>query len=514
MSILQGRTRLSVLFLGLVSGCLAESEDRGAADASAGISPAGDASDSPMDGSGGPGGSPAGESDGSFLPDDAAAGGRPVGDAGPTAPDGRVVTDAVLVPDAMLAPDGRVETDAAPAPDAAAPPDSPPQLAAFRIALTWRTPADEDESDEVGNDLDLHLLRPEGLGWGVTPGDTYYANPQPDWGLPGEPADDPVLVLDDINGAGPELIEFESLAPTAGFPRPYLVGVVYYRVDSLETGAAYGPASLRIVVTARDGTPLWDSDTEFDGGLRLERAQSLAVPLAIAVEEGVPSFISLGHVFEPDGNSVEQPGEVPLGADCDDVGAYRCPEAQACMLAPGRSAGSCVDALGDVELGGACGLEGRLPRCVIGLACRPEPDALFGVCERSVGEGEACGPALCAPGLSCVGAEGLCRATLADGEVCQPAASACAAGVECIDPDEDGTFACGVAVCFETLAALQPCGLEGFFGERERFLTLCRERLSTARQATEAWLDCLLQTATAAAGDAYACFETLLCPQG
>jgi hypothetical protein len=99
--------------------------------------------------------------------------------------------------------------------------------------------------------------------------------------------------------------------------------------------------------------------------------------------------------------------------------------------------------------------------------------------------------------------------------VCQPAANACAAGVECIDPDQDGTFACGVAVCFETLAALQACELEGAFGEPfgdpERFLTLCRERLSTARQATEAWLDCLQERA--AAGGAAACFETLLCPQ-
>jgi hypothetical protein len=97
------------------------------------------------------------------------------------------------------------------------------------VELVWSTPGDDNETDMVGTDIDLHLQHPDGIGWSLSPYDCYYANANPDWGPTG-PQGNPSLDIDDVNGAGPENInlddpEFTDNTVSRG---PYLVGVHYY----------------------------------------------------------------------------------------------------------------------------------------------------------------------------------------------------------------------------------------------------------------------------------------------
>lgn len=78
----------------------------------------------------------------------------------------------------------------------------------LRIELNW---------DNAGDDLDLHLLQPGGMLEDVAGGtDCFYATCAgggPDWGVPTEVADDPLLIEDDVNGTGPEIIYLEAPGP-------------------------------------------------------------------------------------------------------------------------------------------------------------------------------------------------------------------------------------------------------------------------------------------------------------
>ena len=109
--------------------------------------------------------------------------------------------------------------------------------------LRGDTPADPDQTDTdfgAGADLDLHFLHPRSPGWFCSPWDIYFANPNPDWGVPFDAQDDPSLDIDDVNGAGPENINLDE-PQNNGI---YRVGVHYFNDHG------YGPsfATVRIFI--------------------------------------------------------------------------------------------------------------------------------------------------------------------------------------------------------------------------------------------------------------------------
>ena len=113
----------------------------------------------------------------------------------------------------------------------------------IRITVVWDTPADPDQSDTgfgAGSDVDVHLLHPLG-DWFCSPRDCYYANPNPDWGVPFDPSDDPVLDIDDTDGAGPEVMLLHHPEDN----RVYRVGVHYFNDHG------YGPSFVTVDIYVR-----------------------------------------------------------------------------------------------------------------------------------------------------------------------------------------------------------------------------------------------------------------------
>ncbi len=145
---------------------------------------------------------------------------------------------------------------------------------AVHVQLTWRAPGDPDPSDGAGPDADLHLLHPLGE-WGGVPYDCHYANPVPDWGQLDNPADDPILDVDDIGGGGPENVRLAVPEPTGPLGAPYAVGVEYYRSDDRVDPIDYGPIFVTVRAYVR-GELAWTydgpaADGARPGEIRLER---------------------------------------------------------------------------------------------------------------------------------------------------------------------------------------------------------------------------------------------------
>lgn len=129
----------------------------------------------------------------------------------------------------------------------------------IHVEMSWDTPGDNNQTDTTGSDVDLHMLHPRGQRWS-TQLDCYYANPNPDWGMVGDPSDNPALDLDDINGAGPENITLDNPENTDDLGAPYKVGVDYYREESLSSFTGYGPSYVTIRIYL-GGQLAWSNDT-------------------------------------------------------------------------------------------------------------------------------------------------------------------------------------------------------------------------------------------------------------
>lgn len=110
------------------------------------------------------------------------------------------------------------------------------------IEAVWNTPSDDDQTDDNGADVDLHLRHPLARAWAVAPLDCYYANPTPDWGPTGRDGD-PEMLLEDPNGTGPEIVILsapEETTTNAG----YRIGHHYYRADNYNGGEPWGPSEV------------------------------------------------------------------------------------------------------------------------------------------------------------------------------------------------------------------------------------------------------------------------------
>jgi len=150
----------------------------------------------------------------------------------------------------------------------------------LRVEVSWETAGDPDPGDEVGTDLDLHLLHPDASGEWMGAFDCYQANSTPDWGTPGN-SNDPVLVREDGDGSGPETVQITDPESVE-----YDIGVDY--LDDL----GFGPSNATVTVLV-DGSPVyqypgktlldgqfWDfGSVEWPGG---------AVTLVDSVTDGVP----------------------------------------------------------------------------------------------------------------------------------------------------------------------------------------------------------------------------------
>ncbi len=154
---------------------------------------------------------------------------------------------------------------------------------AILVQLTWHNDGDEDETDDHGSDMDLHMLHPLGQKWFSTPYDCYYQNATPDWGQTENPEDDPVIDIDDSNGAGPENI---SLAVPESLEKPYRVGVHYYRTKDRQRDIDYGPADATVSIYL-NGELAWNytgnsaDNTQTPGKKRMDAAGMFWEPAAI-----------------------------------------------------------------------------------------------------------------------------------------------------------------------------------------------------------------------------------------
>ena len=108
----------------------------------------------------------------------------------------------------------------------------------IRIELTWN----------ATTDMDLHFIRPGGAYWDTTD-DCHWRNENPDWGLPGVVADNPVYSDDVTDGSEPEIIYLIQ---------PYELGDYQIAVNCWDDNG-YGPSTATVIVWIDDVQVFEDS---------------------------------------------------------------------------------------------------------------------------------------------------------------------------------------------------------------------------------------------------------------
>ena len=155
---------------------------------------------------------------------------------------------------------------------------------AIHIQVVWTTPDDPDQTDRQGTDIDLHLRHPLAEGWFLAPNDCYYGNPSPNWGELADTSDDPVLDIDDINGAGPENINLNKPENTDDLGAPYMVGLHYYSSRERVTNEDYGASTATVRVFLNGALNLTTENIELPAQDAFCQVASIEWPSAVATE--------------------------------------------------------------------------------------------------------------------------------------------------------------------------------------------------------------------------------------
>lgn len=150
----------------------------------------------------------------------------------------------------------------------------------LRVEMTWETTGDPDPGDEVGSDLDLHLLHPDAAGEWLGAFDCYQANTHPDWGAAGI-TQDAILILEDNDGGGPEVIQIYD-------PESFDYDIGVHFVDDLGYGVSDATVTIFI-----DGSSVYEYPAKalYDGEfwhLGSVAWPSGTVTLVDSVTAGVP----------------------------------------------------------------------------------------------------------------------------------------------------------------------------------------------------------------------------------
>ena len=144
---------------------------------------------------------------------------------------------------------------------------------AIHVELLWDTPADPDQADTNGADMDLHFAHPlasgpdldcdgQGDPWFSNPWDTFWFNNNPSWGN-GSAGSSPILALDDVDGAGPENLNLEKPEGSVDAPDLYSVGVHYWNDHGFGTSFAtvnlylQGGLAMQIAKVQMDPLDMW-----------------------------------------------------------------------------------------------------------------------------------------------------------------------------------------------------------------------------------------------------------------
>ncbi len=156
----------------------------------------------------------------------------------------------------------------------------PPQRDALEVQLSWERP--------LGGaaDLDLYYRHPRAMSWRAAPWSVYSQNREGDWGVLGNPEDNPSLDNDDVEGGVGEAIGHDN--PEAGLA--YAVGVHHLRAT--DAGAVDARVELysRGELLHTERLTLAEGEFMLLGYMVMERGGRVRFDRRAVVTQGIPTL--------------------------------------------------------------------------------------------------------------------------------------------------------------------------------------------------------------------------------